>query len=167
MKLLRVLDGPETALASDRLNQMILKELVTSEYSVTELARRLNVSTLRLWRRMQKLLAAGLVELSTTKKSGNIEKKLYRATAANYVSAQVLDYKPKNPRLSEAFEIYSQIQKSMRDLLSGTYEIPKEADPIDFAIYANMRAFAQVCGRPDVQGRISQLEKKLADYKPV
>jgi DNA-binding Lrp family transcriptional regulator len=167
MKLLRVLDGPETALASDRLNQVILRELVTSEYSVTELARRLNVSTLKLWRRMQKLVAADLIELSATKKSGNIEKKLYRATAANYVSAQLLDYKPKDPRLSEAFEVYSNIQQSMRALLSGTYEIPKEADPIDFAIYANMRAFAQVCGRRDVQERISQLDKKLADYKPV
>jgi hypothetical protein len=116
---------------------------------------------------MQKLLAVDLIELSATKKSGNIEKKLYRATAANYVSAQLLDYKPKDPRLSEAFEFYSQIQQSMRALLSETYEIPKEADPIDFAIYANMRAFAQVCGRRDVQERISQLDRKLADYKPV
>jgi DNA-binding Lrp family transcriptional regulator len=166
MKLVRVLDGSETALASDRLNQLILKELVESEYSVTELARRLGLPTLRLWRRMQRLLAANMIELSAIKKSGNIEKKLYRATAASYVPAQLWDFKSKNPRLSETFEIYSRIQKSMMTLLSNVNEIPKGANPSDYAMYASMKAFAQVCGKPDVQESISELQKKLSEYKP-
>jgi len=62
---------------------------------------------------MQRLLAANLVELSRTEKVGNIEKKLYRATATSYVPQKFLEFKPKDANLQEAFEIYSEIQKKI------------------------------------------------------
>ena len=52
MKLLRVLDGPSTTLLYDLRNQMILKELVESERSVTELAAKLKIPMVTLWKRM-------------------------------------------------------------------------------------------------------------------
>jgi DNA-binding Lrp family transcriptional regulator len=166
MKLLRVLDTPGTTLLYDLRNQMILKELVESESSVTELAGKLNIPVVTLWKRMQKLLAADLVELSRVKRSGNLEKKMYRATAARYVPAQLLNFKPKDRRLQEASEIYSQIQDMGMTLLTRTYEIPGGADPSDYALYANLRVFVQVSRMPDFERRITELEKKLSEYEP-
>jgi predicted ArsR family transcriptional regulator len=166
MKLLRVLDGPSTILVYDLHNQMMLKELVESEHSVTELAAKLKIPTVTLWKRMQKLLAAGLVELSTVKKSGNLEKKLYRATAARFVPAELLNFKPKDHNLLEASEIYSQIQKMGMTLLTQTYEIPSDADPFDYALYANLRTLVQVSRMPDFERRIAELDEKLSGYKP-
>ncbi len=166
MKLLRVLDAPSTTLVYDLHNQMILKELVESEGSVTELARKLNIPMVTLWKRMQKLLAANLVELSRVKKSGNLEKKLYRATAARFVPAQLLSFKPKDRHLREASEVYSQIQNMGVKLLTQTYEIPEDADPSDYALYANLLAFVQVSRMPDFERRVAELQKKLSEYKP-
>ena len=50
---------------------------------------------------------------------------MYRATAARYVPAQLLDFKPKDRHLLEASEIYLQIQNMGMKLLTQTYEIPK------------------------------------------
>ena len=166
MKLLRVLDAPSTTLVYDLHNQMILKELVESERSVTELAGKLNIPMVTLWKRMQKLLAANLVELSSIKKSGNLEKKLYRATSARFVPAQLLSFKPKDRHLTEASEIYSQIQNMGMKLLTQTYEIPKDADPSDYALYGNLLAFVQVSKMPEFERRVAELEKKLSAYKP-
>jgi DNA-binding Lrp family transcriptional regulator len=146
----------------DLHNQMIMNELVQSERSVSELARRLKIPMVTLWKRMQKLLAAELVEVSSTKRSGSLEKKMYRATAARYIPAQLLDFKPKDRLLSEASEIYLQIQNIGVKLLTKTYEIPNDADPADYALYANLRAFVQVTRMPDFAQRIAELDKKLS-----
>src|ERR1700722_13356200 len=166
MKLIRVLDATGTTLLYDLHNQMILKELVESERSVTELARKLNIPMVTLWKRMQKLIAADLVELSGVRKSGNLEKKMYRETAARYVPAQLLNFKPKDRRLLEASEIYSQFQNMGMALLTKTYEIPKDADPSDYALYANLRVFVQLSRMQDFERRIAELEKKLSEDEP-
>ncbi|MGH9920420.1 MAG: winged helix-turn-helix domain-containing protein [Nitrososphaerales archaeon] len=157
----------ETALVSDMKNQLMMKELVVSEYSVTELANKLNIPTVTLWKRMQRLLSAGMIEVSRIRKSGNLETKLYRATAARYIPAELLDIKPRNKRLSEAFEVYSEIQKIGMTLLSLMNQIPEGVNPVDYGIYANMKAFIQVFGMPDFQRKISELEEKLSKYEPL
>ena len=164
MKLLKLLDQQSATLVSDPINQAILKELVKSEHSVSDLAPTLNLPTLKLWRRIQKLVKANLVELTRTEKIGNIEKKLYRATATWFAPQQYFDFKPKDPNLKEAFEIYSDIQKNIMVKVSTFGDIPKDADPIDFSLYANMQAFAQVCGKPTTQAKIVELEEKLAKF---
>jgi hypothetical protein len=60
MKLMKVLDQEGTNLLSDPTNQAILRELVTSERSISELAAQFNLPILNLWRRMQKLLKANM-----------------------------------------------------------------------------------------------------------
>lgn len=165
MKLRQVLDASGTRLSFDPKNQRILKELVSSEYSVTELARRLNIPMVTTWKRMQKLLAAGLIEVSTVRKTGNLEKKLYRSTAATFVSEEFLSFRPTDPHLVDAFEIYSQIRGTVRSLLTRMNAIPTGVDPIDYAIYVTMLSFAQVCGTPETQRRIAVLSKKLAEYR--
>jgi hypothetical protein len=165
MKLVKLLDQEGTTTVSDPINQAILKELVNHQQSISELAQKLNLPPLKLWRRMQKLLKTNLVELTGTEKIGNIEKKLYRATATWYAPQQYFDFKPKDPHLQEAFEIYSNIQRSLMIEVSTFGDIPKDADPIDFSLYANMQAFATVCGKPATQAKITELQQKLATFK--
>jgi hypothetical protein len=165
MKLVKLLDQEGNTLVSDPTNQIILRNLVTAEHSTSELAATLNLPTLKVWRRMQKLSKANLVEVCRIEKVGNIERKLYRATATWYAPQQFFDFKPKDPSLKAAFEIYSDIQKSMMAKISALGDIPKDVDPIDFSLYANMQAFAQVCGKPRIQNKIEELSQKLAAYR--
>jgi hypothetical protein len=166
MKLVKLLDKEGNTLVSDPFNQTILKELVNKEQSISELSLKLDIPTLKLWRRIQKLLKADLIELVATEKVGNLEKKLYRSTATWFAPKQYFEYQPKDPNLKTAFEIYSDIQKSLMLEVSSFGDVPKTADPIDYAIYANMQAFAQVCGKPEVQTKITELQTQLKKFKP-
>ncbi len=166
MKLVKLLDQKGTLIVSDPLNQTILKNLVMSEYSVSEMAAKLNMPTLKLWRRMQKLLKANLVELSRTEKVGNLDKKFYRATATGYVpQQQFLELKPKDPKLTEAFELYSEIQSKMMAVVSGFGDVPKDAYPTDYAMFASMYAFAKVFAESTAQVRLLELKAKLDQYQ--
>ncbi len=164
MKTLQVLDQRGSVLVSDALNQRILRELIESEYSVTELARKLNIPTLKLWRRMQKLISAHMVELSTIEKTANIEKKLYRSAATTFVPQSFWEFRPKDPKLLEAFKIYTDIQKAQMAVLSKFYEIPKDAEPLDYALYVSMLTVAQVYGEQEMQEKIAELKNRLSEY---
>ncbi len=165
MKLVKVLDQTGANLVTDPTNQIILKELVYQQQSISDLAAKLNLPILKLWRRIQKLAKANLVEQTGMEKNGNLEKKLYRATATYFAPQQFFNFKPKDPNLKEAFAVYSEIQGSMIAKTSAYNEIPKAADPIDYSIYVNMQVFADVCGRPEVQAKIVELESKLRQFK--
>jgi len=164
MKLLKVLDQKNSSLVTDSTNQLILRELVTQDLAVSDIAKKLNLATLTVWRRMQKLQKAELVEQTATQKVGNIEKKLYRSTAAWYAPQQYFNFKPKNPALAEAFDIYQNIQNSMVAVMSTYNDIPKNADPTDYSLFVNMQVFADVCGKPEVQTKIVTLKEKLAKF---
>jgi hypothetical protein len=165
MKVIKVLDAKSTSLVSDPLNQLILKNLVMTEYSVSELAKEVNVPTLKLWRRMQKLLKAEMVELTRTIKTGNLEKKMYRATATWFAPHQYFNFNPKDQALKAAFEIYSDIQKDLLTAIAPFTEIPKNVDPVDFSLFANMQAFVKVCEKSSTQTKITKLRKELSQYQ--
>lgn len=165
MKLVKFLNQEGANLLSDSTNQTILTLLVSSEYSVSELAAKLKLPTLKTWRRMQKLANANLVELSRIEKVGNIEKKLYRATATWFAPQQYFNFKPKDTNLIAAFEIYSKIQKDLMAKILELDEVPKGVDPVDFSLFANMQAFALICGEPTTQAKIMELKYRLSKYK--
>jgi len=165
MKLIKVLDKQGSTLVADPVNQNILRELVTAEHSVSDLAQKLNLPTLNVWRRIQKLQKANLIELTVAKKTGNLEKKFYRSTATYFAPEQYFNFTPKNPKLAEGFAIYSEIQKKMMTQTAAYGDIPKTADPVDYALYVNMMVFADVCSQPDVQAKIHALKEKLAQVK--
>ena len=166
MKLIRMLDADETVLVSEVKNQLVLKELVYSEYSVRELAKRVRIPEVTLWKHLQKLLAANLVEVSQVKKVGNLEKKLYRATAANFIPAQFMNPRPKDPRLLGAFESYSQIQQMIMAVQARSFEIPVDVNPVDYAFYMGLKAFVEVNKNPEFHRRVAELEVKLSEYGP-
>lgn len=165
MKIVRLLDQEETRAVSDLLNQTILRELVGSELSVTGLAKRLDVPVLKVWRRVQRLESLRLVEVSETRKSGNIQTKLYRASAARFVPNDFLSFKPSDPRLLDAFAIFSEFQGQYARLVSEFNEIPDGWDPVDYLFYASMRAFAQVHGQPQAWKKVSTLAEKLSEFE--
>lgn len=165
MKLVKFLDQKGTLLVSDPLNQTILKNLVTSEYSISDLALKLNIPTLKLWRKMQTLLKANMIELVRTEKIGNLEKKYYRAIATGFIPQQLMETKAKDKNLQEAFDLYSQIQNQMMTIISKFGDVPKDVDPIDYAMFANMYAFADVFAESTTQTRLLKLKKKLAEYQ--
>jgi DNA-binding Lrp family transcriptional regulator len=165
MKLVKIVDQKGANIVSDPLNQNILRELVSAERSASELAAKFNIPLLNLWRRMQKMEKANLIELTKTKKAGNIEKKLYRATATWYAPKEYFTFKPKDPYLQEAFNIYSDIQGHLMAEMTAFSDVPKDADPMDYSLFANMQAFAQVCSNPATQAKISELKEKLAIFR--
>jgi hypothetical protein len=165
MKIIKFLDQEGTTLVSDPTNLSILRTLVYSEQSVSDLSKTLNIPTLKLWRRIQKLTKANLLELTRTQKVGNLEKKLYRTTATQFIPTQYLNLQPKDPNLKSAYEIYAEIQKQMMNTTIAFGEIPPEEDPIDYAMYVNMQTFAQTCSDPKVQTLIKELTESLEDFK--
>ena len=164
--MLKILDAKGTILVSDALNQIILQKLVMSPNSITELSRELNIPTLKVWRRMQKLMKAKLVEVSGVEKVGNLEKKLYRATALKYdVPQQFFEPKLDDPNLKAAFGIYAKIQNEMATILSSfDSKIPKEGDPTDFAIYAHLQAFVQALEETTTQANMREMKQLLANF---
>lgn len=166
MKLIKLLDQEGTNLTADPTNQTILRELVTAEQAVSDIAKKLNLPTLNVWRRIQKLQKAKLVELTSTQKVGNLEKKLYRSTATYFTPQQYFNFTPKDASLTEAFEIYNSIQHKMLSKAAAFGDIPKEADPVDYSFFVNMLVFADVCGKPEVQAKIVELREKLSKFNP-
>lgn len=164
MKLIKFLDQEGQNLISDTTNLTILRELVTAEYSPSELAHKLNLPTLNVWRHMQKLEKAKLIERTSTQKVGNLEKKRYRSTATYFAPNQYFNFTPKDPSLTEAFTIYSSIQSKMITKAAAYGDIPKDADPVDFSFFVNMLVFADVCGEPGVQAKIVELKRKLERF---
>ena len=86
MKTLMILGDKASELLVDGLNQRMVRELVFSEYAIAELSRKLSIPPLKTWRRIRKLVEAKLVEVARVDVIKNLEKKVYRATATNFVS---------------------------------------------------------------------------------
>jgi DNA-binding transcriptional ArsR family regulator len=164
MKIIKLLDREGIKIVSDSINHTILKDLVTEERSISELAKKLNIPPLKVWRHMQKLLQAGLVELARTQKVGNIEKKLYRATAVWFAPQQYFEQPPKDATIKEALEIYTDIQHAAMAIMTSYKEVPEKANPIDFGLFVNMKSFVDVYIQPSVQEKVAQLEQILNKY---
>ena len=167
MKMVKILDAKGMALVSDALNQMILQKLAARPNSVTGLSRELNIPALKVWRRIQRLMKAKLVNVSRIEKVGNLEKKLYRATALRYdVSPQFFGPKLNDLNVQAAFELYIKVQnEEMAYLSSFDNDIPEEEDPTDFAVYALMQAFVQMFEKETTQARVGEIKQLLSNYE--
>lgn len=165
MKMLKVVGAKEVALISDLLNQLIVQKLSVSQYSVADLSIELNIPALKVWRRMQRLLKAKLVEVSDVRKIGNLEQKLYRATAIRYAPPEFLEFKPNDPNIQAAYQIFAKIQNEMTTFLSTSGDIPKEVNPIDFALYVNMQSFIQLFEMTNTRENVQKIKQMLENYE--
>lgn len=162
-----MLDQKGSFLLSDLLNQRIVRELVISQYSTSELSRKLGMSPVKIWRRVSKLLDAGILEQSKVDHVGNLEKKVYRATALKYVPISFLDFEPKNKNLKQAYKSYLEVQReSMKDL-STNNEIPSslDVDLIDYGVYVDLKNFCRIMLNPKIQSILKRVDKELSDCK--
>jgi predicted transcriptional regulator len=166
MKMVKILDSQGTILVTDPLNQLILQKLVVSPHSVTELSRELDIPALKIWRRMQRLAKTQLVEVSGVEKVGNLDKKLYRATALRYdVPQQFSTPKLADPNLQAAFLEYAAIQNETMAILSKFDAAIPENDPTDFAIYALMQAYVEISEKPSTRESIQEMKQKLTNFE--
>jgi hypothetical protein len=44
-------------------------------------------------------------------------------------------------------------------------DVPKEADPTDFSLFANMQVFVQTCSKSTTQAKIAELKQKLDKFR--
>ena len=167
MKRLVILDEKGSLLLSDALNQRIVRELALSSYSTTELSRKLGIPPVKMWRRMSKLLEARVIEQCKLDHVGNLEKKIYRATALRYVPLQFLNFVPKSKSLKEAYKSYQEIQAEFMKAIALSNEIPESAatDQIDCGVYADLKDYCRILLSPLTQARLRRLDKLLADCK--
>ena len=76
MKTVMILGDKASELLVDGLNQRMVRELVFSEYAISELSRKIGIPPLKTWRRIQKLVEAKLVEVARVDLIKNLEKKV-------------------------------------------------------------------------------------------
>jgi DNA-binding Lrp family transcriptional regulator len=167
MKRLMSLDQNGTMLLSDILNQRIVRELVLSSYSTSELSRTLGLPQVKVWRRVSKLLEAKLIQPAKIDHVGNLEKKLYRASALKYVPQDFIQFEPKSKSLKEAFKTYMEIQKEFMGDNALPNEIPElvGVNPVDYGVYADLKGYCRILLNPRIRGKMDRLEKQLADCK--
>jgi len=165
MKTVMVVDDKASELLVDRLNQRIVGELVFSEYSIAELSRKLNIPPIKTWRRIQKLVEAKVAEVARVDKIQNLQKKIYRATAANFLPRQFLDLKPDDERLGKAFRTYLEIQREIMNRMSAFSDIPEGANPIDYAIYAAAKSLCLLFVDPDLRDKATRLEREISEFE--
>jgi DNA-binding Lrp family transcriptional regulator len=165
MKTLMILGDKASELLVDGLNQRMVRELVFSEYAIAELSRKLSIPPLKTWRRIRKLVEAKLVEVARVDVIKNLEKKVYRATATNFVSRQFFDLKPRDERLGRAFKTYLEIQAQLMSKMSAFSDIPKGADPIDFSVYAYVKSSCQLFLDPSLREKLSRLEREISEFE--
>lgn len=167
MNRLMILDENGLSLLSDFLNQRIVRELVLSPYSTTELSRKLRMPPVKVWRRVSKLLEARIIEQEKLEHIGNLEKKVYRATALKYVPHEFLHFEPKSKSLKEAYKSYVEIQQEIMKDIAVSNEIPLSAsmDPIDYGVYADLKGFCRIMLSSLTQAKIQRLDKQLTDCK--
>jgi DNA-binding Lrp family transcriptional regulator len=165
MKTIMILGERASELLFDGLNARIVRELVFSEHAIADLSKKLGVPPLKTWRRVQKLLAVKVVEVVRVDRVQNLEKKVYRATATNFVPGQFLDLKPNDERLAKAFRTYLEIQRQSMSKMASYSDIPAGANPTDFAIYAAAKSLCQLYLDPDVKNRVLKLEREISEFE--
>jgi hypothetical protein len=78
------------------------------------------------------------------------------------VSRLFLDLVPKNEKLREAFRTYLELQRKVMSNMSTLSEIPKEADPVDYAIYFSVKSFCEAFLNPELKPKLLQLEREIS-----
>jgi len=163
MKRLMVVEGKTLQLVLDPLNRRILEMLVEADRSVKTLSKSLGEQPLKVWRRVQRLRANGLIVESGRRRTRNLEEKLYRAAAAYYVSREALSYEPKDTLVGEAYKIYVGIRRRMLGALMAYQDVPEKVSPQDFFLATDMYVFAKVLTQPETQKEIRKLLELLEE----
>jgi hypothetical protein len=98
-------------------------------------------------------------------KVGNLEKKLYRATALWYEVPQFFQPASSDPCLRRALDTYRQIRHETNAILSTfNRDIPEEGDPTDFAVYANIQAFMQTFEKASTKANMQKIKLLLENF---
>src|ERR1700691_1298549 len=122
MKRVLLVNEKQSHLLHDPINRRIMEELVHAERSVSELAKITKVPVVKVWRRVQALRKEALIEQTRSQQVGNLEKKMFRASALRYASKGPSWLKPKNASIIAAQQIRAQIRREIARIVQGQNE---------------------------------------------
>ena len=163
MKRLIIVSENQARLLNDQINLKIIKNLVERELSVSELSREVGIPVLKIWRRVQALIKEGLIEQTRSEHVANLEKKMYRATAARYTAREPFEWKPKNKSLVVSHQKFMQIRAELIKSIQGMNDIPQDVDPIDYAWAVDLYAICKTYLRDEVQAKLQGILDNLAE----
>ncbi|MEM0117286.1 MAG: winged helix-turn-helix domain-containing protein [Conexivisphaerales archaeon] len=165
MKRVLLLDEKGSRLLYDPLNIKILRILIQSEMSASEVSRKVSIPVVRGWRRLERLREAGIVEVRRIVKVGNIEKKIYGASALRYVPAELLNVFPSDPNLKSAYSLYLQLQRRMmEEQFSLEMEVNRTKNLLDLYIYTDLLAFVKVMELNETSDTLKRIRFHLEEY---
>jgi DNA-binding Lrp family transcriptional regulator len=127
-----------------------VRELVFSECAIAELSRKLSMPPLKIWRRIQKLVEAKIVESQGSRMRNTREEGLSRE-GHQLRPRTVSRPKTNNERLGKAFKTFLEVQRELMNRLSAFSDIPKGENPTDYAICASAKSFCQLFLDPDLE----------------
>ncbi len=163
MKRVLVLDEKGSRLLYDPFNLKILRILIQSEMSATELSRKLGIPVVKAWRRLAKMEKQGIVELRRVVKVGNVEKRIYGASALRYIPAEILSILPSDPDLKKAYLLFLEIQRKLLER-QNTVEMSAKKNLLDFYICSDLLGFVETMQSEETLKKLKEVRYYLEEY---
>jgi len=163
MKRVLVLDEKGSRLLYDPFNLKILRILIQSEMSATELSRKLGIPVVKAWRRLARMEKQGIVELRRVVKVGNLEKRIYGASALRYIPAEILSIFTSDPDLKKAYLLFLEIQRKLLER-QNTVEMSAKKNLLDFYICSDLLGFVETMQSEETLKKLKEVRYYLEEY---
>jgi DNA-binding transcriptional ArsR family regulator len=163
MKRVLVLDENGSRLLYDPFNLKILRILIQTEMSATELSRKLGIPTVNAWRRLEKMRKLGLVELRRVVKVGNLEKRFYGASALRYIPVEILNTIPSDPDLKNAYLLFLEIQSKLFER-QNTVDLDARKNLLDYYIYSDLLGFVETMELEETRQKLKRIKFYLEEF---
>lgn len=159
MKRLMITTDKQTRLLSDQINNQIVRKLVYDDLSVSELSKLTKTSVVKVWRRVQGLKKEGLVEQTASKRIANLEKKMFRATAVRYLPPRAPEFRSDYLTLSQ--QKFAKIRTEYLRIAQEMNEIPKDMNPIDYAVAVDLYATSKIYTNSKIQQELREILEEV------
>ncbi|MEM3186650.1 MAG: winged helix-turn-helix domain-containing protein [Conexivisphaerales archaeon] len=165
MKKVLLLDESASRLLYDPLNLKIVRILLQREMSTSELSRKIQAPVVRVWRRLGKLKEAGIIEVRKVVKVGNLEKKIWGASALRYVPSDLFAINLSDPRLKAAYELFLELQKKLAEQQNSLQiNNVRNKSPLDLFIFTDLLAFVNVMEMSDTAYILKRIKFHLQQF---
>jgi len=155
-----VVNKEQVNLLFDKLNVMIIKEIIREPLNVTQISERLNEPIPTVWRRLKRLEKGGLIEAVKVEKVGKFKVKYYRAKALYYALPNFIQIHPRDIKVKFLYEKLLSLRN--RVLQAYPNEIPDDVDPIDYAVLMDIIMNYGILF--DNEGELKELVEEARNY---
>lgn len=164
MKVYQLVEKKYIGIFSDELCKKILIEVIKKELTPMDLARILRKPILAIWKRLDDMSKANIVEVVGVKrKIGGPLMRLYRAKAVIFLTD---NFSILYPDTYPAFNIIKEFNIEILKNLEKYNQIPNEADPMLYSAWAFLKAFTETLRNTDlINKKLRELEELLAKIR--